>query len=141
MGLLDDLVNQAGKQLGQQPQGQGGSPAALLTTLTQLLGSGSGGVGGLAALVQLFERGGLGHIVQSWIGTGQNLPISPAQLQQVLGHGPLGQLASQTGMAPDALAQQLTHLLPQVVDHLTPNGQMPAQLDLGSAMGMLKKLL
>lgn len=137
MGLLDDLVGQAGKQLGQQAAGQGGSPANLIATLTQLIGNG----GGLAGLVQQFEQGGLGHLIQSWIGTGQNLPISPAQVQQVFGHGPLGQLAAQTGMAPEALSQQLAHLLPQVIDHLTPNGQMPAQLDLGSAMGMLKKLL
>lgn len=138
MGLLDDVIGQAQQHLGK-PAG-GANPADLLSGLTQLLG-GQGGVGGLAGLVQLFNQAGLGHIIQSWISTGQNLPISPAQLQQVLGQGPLQHLAGRTGLAPEALTQQLTQLLPQVVDKLTPEGTLPSGDLLGGAMGMLKKFL
>lgn len=138
MGLLDDVLGQAQQHLGKQAAG--GNTADLLSGLTHLLG-GQGGVGGLAGLVQLFNQGGLGHIIQSWISTGQNLPISPAQLQQVLGQGPLQHLAAKTGMAPDALTQQLSQLLPQVVDKLTPEGKLPSGDLLGEAMGMLKKFL
>lgn len=138
MGLLDDVMGQAQQHLGKQAAG--GNTADLLSGLTQLLG-GQGGAGGLAGLVQLLNQGGLGNIIQSWISTGQNLPISPAQLQQVLGQGPLQNLAAKTGLAPEALSQQLSQLLPQVVDKLTPEGKLPSGDLMGDAMGMLKKFL
>ena len=134
MGLLDDLVGQMQTKLGTT------SPAAhpdVVSSVIQLLNS----AGGLQGLVQKFEQGGLGNIVQSWIGTGQNLPISAQQLQQVLGSGQLQNLAAKTGLSPDVLTQQLSHALPHVVDGLTPNGQLPAGDMLGEAMGMLKKLM
>jgi uncharacterized protein YidB (DUF937 family) len=145
MGLLDDLLNHVQQQAGASVAG-GASHADILGAVTHMLG-GQGGVGGLAGLVQLFNQGGLNHIIQSWVGTGQNLPITPAQLQQVLGSGMLQGLAGKLGISPDVLGQQLSHVLPAVVDKLTPNGQLPAQDPLqglgglGDAMGMLKKLL
>jgi uncharacterized protein YidB (DUF937 family) len=134
MGLLDDLVGQVQSKLG--PNAPTTHPD-LLSTVLQLLN----GAGGLQGLLQKFEQAGLGHIVQSWIGTGQNLPISPQQLQQVLGSGQVQQIAGKLGLSPDVLAQQLSHVLPHVVDGLTPNGQMPAGDVLGGALGALKKLL
>ena len=134
MGLLDDILGQVQSKLG------GAASSAhpdLLPSLLQMLG----GAGGLSSLVQQFEQGGLGHLVQSWVGTGQNLPISPAQLQQVLGSGKLAGLAAKLGLSPDALAQQLSHVLPHVVDGLTPNGQVPTGALKDSAMDMLKKML
>jgi uncharacterized protein YidB (DUF937 family) len=102
-----------------------------------MLGSG----GGLNTLVQQFEQAGLGHMIQSWIGTGPNPPISPAQLQQVLGSGQLQALATKLGLSPEAVTSQLSQVLPHLVDGLTPNGQLPQGDLLGGAMGMLKKLL
>lgn len=134
MGLLDDLVGQVQSKLG--PNAPALHPG-LLSTAMQLLN----GAGGLQGLVQQFEQGGLGHIVQSWIGTGQNLPISPQQLQQVLGSSQLQQIAGRLGLPPDVLAQQLSHVLPHVVDGLTPNGQIPAGDVLGGALGALKKFM
>lgn len=145
MALLDELLGHLQQQAPPAPSG-GASHADLLGSITQMLG-GQGGVGGLNGLVQLFNQAGLGHIVQSWIGTGQNLPISAQQLQQVLGSGVLQGLAGRLNISPDVLGQQLTHALPTVVDKLTPQGQVPAQDPLsqlgglGDAMGMLKKLL
>jgi uncharacterized protein YidB (DUF937 family) len=81
--------------------------------------------GGVAGLVSKFEQGGLGHIVQSWVGTGNNLPISPQQLQEILGNQNLAQLAQRFGLNPQELSQQLARLLPQAVDHLTPGGAIP----------------
>jgi uncharacterized protein YidB (DUF937 family) len=85
-----------------------------------------GGGGGLAGLVDQFQRGGLGDVVNSWIGKGANLPISPDQLGQVLGGDLLGKLVQHTGMAQGDLLTQLSQLLPQMVDHATPDGQLPA---------------
>ncbi len=113
MGFLDNL---AGAVLG----GQGGQNALTKSVLDLIGGQG----GGLAGLAQAFQQGGLGHLVDSWIGTGQNLPVSPAQLQQVLGPK-IAALAQQHGMSPDAVSQALSQLLPGLVDHLTPNGQIP----------------
>jgi uncharacterized protein YidB (DUF937 family) len=145
MGLLDDLSTHVPQPAGAAVAG-GASHSDILGAITHLLG-GQGGIGGLAGLVQLFNQGGLGHIIQSWISTGQNLPISPAQLQQVLGQGNLQGLAAKVGVSPDVLGQQLSHVLPTVVDKLTPGGQLPSQDSLaglgglGDALGALKKLL
>lgn len=138
MGLFDDLAGQAMGALGAQPQGgQGG----LLDGLMGLLNSPQ--VGGLPGLLQKFQASGLGDQVASWVGTGSNLPISAQQIQQVLGGGHLEQLAQQSGMDHGQAAEGLSQLLPQVVDHLTPGGQMPQGGDLMSgALDLLKgKLL
>lgn len=145
MGLLDEVLGHLQQNPATAPAG-GASHADLLGGITQLLGQ----QGGLNGLVQLFSQAGLGHIVQSWIASGQNLPVSPAQLQQVLGSGVLQGLASKLNLSSDVLSQQLSHSLPMVVDKLTPQGQVPTQDPLaalgnlggvGDAMGMLKKLL
>ena len=69
-------------------------------------------------------------MVQSWVGTGANLPISAEQIQQVLGSGVLGDMASKLGMQPDQVAGALSQSLPQAVDAMTPTGQVPAEADL-----------
>jgi uncharacterized protein YidB (DUF937 family) len=120
MGLLDSMVGMLG---GNSPDGP--ATGALVQQITQILAANAQG-GGLGGLVQSFERMGLGHIVNSWIGTGQNLPISPEQLQQVLGQGRIGQIAQSLGLQPDQVATQLSQLLPHVVDQVTPQGQVPA---------------
>jgi uncharacterized protein YidB (DUF937 family) len=91
--------------------------------------------GGLEGLVAKFQQGGLGDVVQSWISTGPNLPISPDQLGQALGPDALQQL----GAGGQDLLGPLSQLLPQVVDGLTPNGQLPAGG--GDLAGMLGGLL
>lgn len=141
MGLLDSVVG----MLGQSQGGQGGGNAALLNAVIGMLGNnasagGLGGVGGLGGLVQQFEQGGLGHVIGSWISTGQNLPISAEQLQSVLGSGVFASLAQQTGLSHGDLAGQLSQLLPQVIDQATPDGQVPAG-GLGDLAGMLGGLL
>jgi uncharacterized protein YidB (DUF937 family) len=142
MGLLDSVI---GGALGAL-QGQGGQAGApdLLQLVTQLLGSNSP-VGGLGGLLQQLQQGGLGEAVQSWVGTGANLPVSAEQLQGALGDDLLGQLAGPLGVKPGDLAGQLSQLLPQVVDQLTPNGTPPDAAqgggDLGSLLGGLSGLL
>jgi len=76
-------------------------------------------------LQQMFQQGGLGNIVSSWIGNGQNLPVSASQLQNVLHGGALQQAAQQSGMDTSQLTGLMATLLPHLVDHLTPNGQVP----------------
>lgn len=118
MGLLDQLKAQAESAVqqfsGEHPQ--------LGQEVMNLVHSGPGGLNGL---VQQFQAGGLGHLIQSWISTGPNQPASAQQIQQALGGDRLRQIAARVGLDPNVVAQQLSTILPQVVNHLTPNGQLP----------------
>ena len=113
-----DLLNTLGKAMGG-----GGSSSNLLTTLLPLLQQ----MGGLEGLKKAFDGAGLGNLIQSWIGTGQNLPISAAQVTQVFGGagGVLGALSQQTGMSQDAAAGEVARVLPGLVDTLSPDGALP----------------
>lgn len=130
MSLLDSITG----VLNRSPNGPGANAGALVQQLTGLLGQG----GGLSGLIQSFQQNGLGHVVQSWIGTSQNLPISAEQIQQVLGQGRIAQVASALGIQNGEAAAHLSQLLPQLIDHLTPNGAVPTgnlgQTDIGTAL-------
>jgi uncharacterized protein YidB (DUF937 family) len=131
MGLLDNLAGQI--------LGGGKSQGDLAGALTHLLGSSE--VGGLSGLVQQFASKGLGDIVNSWVGTGQNLPISPDQITHGLGSDLLNQLASKSGLKTQDISSQLSQLLPQVVDKLTPQGKIPQGDIVSQGLGVLKSLL
>jgi uncharacterized protein YidB (DUF937 family) len=92
------------------------------------------GLGGLGALLELFQQKGYGEQVQSWVGTGQNKPIAPEALSQIFGGGQLTQIASQAGVSEDEARMGLAALLPQVVDQLTPQGQLPEPDQLSSTL-------
>jgi uncharacterized protein YidB (DUF937 family) len=81
--------------------------------------------GGLNELIQKFTSNGLGNIVSSWTGTGENLPISPDQISKVLGSDIIINIAEKNGMDTNAITGQLTTLLPEVVNKLTPDGKIP----------------
>ncbi|MBP1678766.1 MAG: hypothetical protein H6Q29_677 [Bacteroidetes bacterium] len=130
MGLLDGLL---GKVTGQA---SGGAEAQLLSAVTGMLGN--QGSGGLAGLVDQFTKGGLGDVVSSWVGTGQNLPISAEQISKALGSGQLGDLAKQAGVSPEKASSMLASVLPGLVDSLTPNGKLPEGDMLQQALSMFK---
>ncbi len=129
MGLLDGLISQVTGALGGAAGQQPGLVNSVLSMLT------SGQTGGLGGLVQTMEQRGLGPIVQSWVGTGKNLPISAEQIQQVLGNQQLQQFAAQHGIDVNLVASHLSQILPVAVDKMTPDGTVPAQ---GGVGGMLK---
>jgi uncharacterized protein YidB (DUF937 family) len=122
MSLLDNLMGAIGGH-------EGGTD---LAGIVQNLGV-AGGVGGL---VEAFQKGGLGEVAQSWVASGANLPISAEQIQAVLGSGAIGQFAEKLGVDPQVGAAKLAELLPGLVDHLTPGGQLPTE-GLGGAVGDL----
>ena len=111
----------------------------LLQIAAALLNNG-GQFGGLQGLIQQFQRAGLDGHINSWISSGQNLPISPEQLTQIFGSDQLEQMARQASMDPQALGGQLSQLLPQMIDKLTPHGQVPNN-GLDDALGTLGKLV
>ena len=85
---------------------------------------------GLGGLVERFRQGGLEEVIKSWIGTEPNKSISPNQLQQVLGPETVDGLSRETGLPRDDLLFQLSRLLPEVIDKLTPTGKLPREEDL-----------
>jgi uncharacterized protein YidB (DUF937 family) len=97
--------------------------------------------GGLSGLVQQFHDKGLGDVVTSWVGTGQNLPISAEQIQSVLSNEHVKAFAAKAGISPDVASAKIAELLPAIVDKLTPNGQVPEQSSLlQSGLSLLKSL-
>ncbi|MBK6649930.1 MAG: DUF937 domain-containing protein [Betaproteobacteria bacterium] len=149
MGLLDSVLGAVlgGQQNNQQQAGAGGmNLTALLPVLMPIVTSmlaNNGSQGGLGGLASKFNQAGMGDVMNSWIGTGQNQPINGDQLTQVLGNDTMGQIASQLGMGNGDAAGALSQILPGLIDQLTPQGQAPAG-GLGNAddlMGMLGGLL
>jgi uncharacterized protein YidB (DUF937 family) len=96
-----------------------------------------GGKGGLQNLISQFGAKGLGDVIGSWVSTGKNLPISPDQLQGVLGNDAVKNIASKLGMDTKSVTSQLSNLLPQVVDKLTPDGKVPEGDIMSKGMDML----
>lgn len=129
MGLLDNIGGMlaGGAQGGDGQTAEGQSNAALggggaIGALGGLL---SGHAGGLPGMIGAFQRAGLGGVAASWISNEANQGVTGDQVRQVLGDGPIAQYAEKLGITPDIAAQQISHLLPQVIDHLTPNGEVP----------------
>ena len=119
MGILDSLENSPAFKgaLGQLES------AVLPVVLSEVLGS--GGQGGLSAIVAKLQQAGLGDQVKSWIGNGQNLPITAEQLQEVLGSDTVKQLAAKFNIPVDQLSKVLAQQLPAAVDGASPNGKLP----------------
>lgn len=136
MGLLDGLANQVLGSITGAAGGAGGGGGGLMEAIGGLIGQHPGG---LAGLIGEFERGGLGAVAASWVGTGANLPISPDQLQSVLGSQQLQSIGTSLGFSPQQVSTQLAELLPQVIDKLTPNGALPASGE-ADLLGMLRSL-
>ncbi|MGZ3744198.1 MAG: YidB family protein [Pseudobdellovibrionaceae bacterium] len=83
--------------------------------------------GGMDGLIKKFQDKGLGDVVQSWISSAPNKPVTPDQVTNVLGAGLLQKVGKQVGMAPENLSQQLSIYLPLLVDKLTPTGEIPQE--------------
>ena len=142
MGLLDSVLGQvlggAGQQQ-QQPQGGGmGDLGGLAGALGGLLAN-NGSAGGLGGLVSKFEQAGMGDVIGSWIGKGENQPVSGGQLQDALGNDTIANIASRLGINAQTLLPMLATLLPVLIDQLTPHGKVPEQ-GLGDQSDLLSSL-
>lgn len=152
MGLFDGaLGDMAGSLLGGKAGGveqllggllgnsaaQGGTSSAALLQMAMTLVQQNGGIGGI---VQQLQRGGLGDIVTSWVGTGANRSVSPVQLEQALGSAAVTQAAATAGVDPSQAMGGLAAMLPQLIDKLTPDGNVTpgSSAMLTQVMGMLQ---
>ncbi len=135
MGLLDALAGQVLGSLGKdaQPHHEG-----MINDVVGMLAGGQGG--GLGGLVKAFQSQGLGDVASSWVSTGQNMPVSPQQIQSVLGNDMVRQLAGKMGLPADAIASQLATVLPVIVDKMTPGGKIEEGDVMQKGLSMLKGL-
>jgi uncharacterized protein YidB (DUF937 family) len=117
----------------QSALGGGDKKDDLMSSVMGLLG----GQGSLQNLISQFSAKGLGDVIGSWVSTGKNLPISPEQLRGVLGDDTVKNIASKLGIDSNALTSQLSNLLPNVVDKLTPDGKVPEGDIMSKGLDML----
>ena len=141
MGLIDTL----GQSVLNQVVGKltGNQSGLLQSVIGSLLRGGSGGSsggtgGGLGALVEQFQKAGMGDLINSWIGTGANKTITPEQVQQGLGHEKLKEIAEQAGCSGEEASTGLAALLPELIDKLTPEGSVPEGGMMDKALDYLK---
>ncbi len=136
VGLLDGVLGSVlGKVMGGGQQGN-----ALMDMAMGLLNNPQSG--GLSGLLEKFKASGLGDQAASWVGTGENAPVSGDQMQTALGGDFINQIASKLGVDASQASGGLAQLLPTLIDKLTPNGAVPADGDkLAQGLAGLRKLL
>lgn len=129
MGLFDSL---AGTMLDKVMGEKGAMAQVAMDMLSQH--------GGLNGVLEKFKENGLAEQVASWVGKGENLPITAEQIAGVLGNGALAEMAAKFGIDANSLSVQIAEHLPAIVDKLTPNGEVPAESGnvLSTVLGMLK---
>ena len=129
MGIFDSV---AGAVMGKLGGEQSGMAQVAMDMFNQH--------GGLSGLIEKFKEGGLGEEAASWVGKGENLPISAEQISSVLGSGAIAEMAAKFGLTPEVLSNQIAQHLPDMVDKMTPNGEVSTDSSnvLSSVLGMFK---
>ena len=143
-GLGDILKNVLGGSAPPQAGGAGGAGGApgglndiLKGGLGGLLAGGAAGTvlsGGLNDLLKQLQESGQGDVAKSWVGTGPNKTISPNDLASALGADQVSLLSAHSGMSQNDLLEGLSQYLPQVVDHMTPDGRVPTDQELSRSL-------
>jgi uncharacterized protein YidB (DUF937 family) len=129
MGLFDNI---AGAVLGKMMGDKGTMAQAALEMFNQH--------GGLEGVLEKFNQAGLGNLAASWVSKGENMPISPNQITEVLGGTTIADMAAKFGLTPEMLSAQIAEHLPNVVDKMTPDGKVEANSGdlLSTVLSMLK---
>src|SRR5262249_7599041 len=130
MGLFDQLLGGVIGEFGTTQQ-----KGSLMDLATNVIQSQPGGLSGL---LNQFRSAGLGAEADSWVSTGQNMPVSGSQVTSALGQGNVQSMAQKLGLPQGAMAGALAALLPIVIDQLTPKGHVEQGGDLSSTLASLK---
>ena len=129
MGLFDSL---ASSMLGKL----GGEKGAIAQVAVDLFNQN----GGLAGVLEKFKAAGFANEVNSWVGKSTNLQISAEQVTQVLGSATIQSAANKLGINASEISAKIAEYLPQVIDRMTPNGEVGKDSGnlLATLLGMLK---
>ncbi len=150
MGLLDEMLGNAlggGLAFGGGDRQAQDPLSAILGSLTGARGGGGNILlqlalsmlqqnGGLGGVLGKFRDAGMGAQADSWVSTGPNVNISADQLQQVFGEGALGEIANKLGMSQDQAGSSLSQMLPELINHLTPQGEITRESENSIAEGL-----
>ncbi|HEX8818147.1 MAG TPA: YidB family protein [Terriglobales bacterium] len=129
MGIIDSIT--------EKFAGGSGEANPAVAGVLEMINNHPGGVSGL---IQAFHDKGMSEVVTSWVGSGQNLPVTAEQIQNVLGSDVVKQFAGKLGLSPDVATAHLSELLPGIIDKLSPNGQVAAPSS-GNLVDMAKNML
>ncbi len=142
LGMLANRGSQGGSpnQMNSAPRGGGGIGDVLGQVLSGAAG-GRGAAGGLGGLLGQLQQAGFGEQADSWVSRGANKPISPDAMTQIFGRDGLEQISKQAGISPDEASRGLSQLLPEVVDHMTPEGNVPDDGALASSVDQFARRL
>jgi len=132
MGLFDKIISVVGENLSGGMENRG-----ILQQALNLIDSPE--FGGLTGLIEKFKNGDLGDIASSWVGKGENQPISGNQMLNTLGIDKIREIASSLGISNTEAADGLASALPQLIDKLTPDGVIPEDSMLKQGLGLLAK--
>ncbi|HZW39391.1 MAG TPA: YidB family protein [Ignavibacteriaceae bacterium] len=124
MDILDSIKSTIG--------GSDSKEGNILSSITSMIGG-----EGLNGIISKFNANGLGNLVSSWIGKGENLPVSQDQIKNVIGNEKINEIAQKMGVEPAEAAGKLSDMLPKVIDKLTPDGKVPEGDILSKGMDML----
>jgi uncharacterized protein YidB (DUF937 family) len=127
---IDDILAMLGGQKGA---------AGGLSSVMKLFG-GSSSEGGLQGLVSGLNKNGMADHVQSWVGSGQNKPVSAADVQEHADPAMLNKIAEQAHMTPEQVSQNIAKVLPEMVNKATPQGQMPTEDPFAKGSGMMQDM-
>lgn len=146
LAMLSNRGAQRGapSQSGFGPSASASGGGGLGDILGQVLGGAMGGGGtggGLGGLLEQMQRAGFGTEADSWVGTGQNRPLPPDAMGKVFGREGVQEIARRTGYDESDVSRGLSQLLPEVVNHVTPNGQVPDLDALSASVGDLARRL
>jgi uncharacterized protein YidB (DUF937 family) len=129
-----DILRTIQSALGSE---ENGNKAGIQSSVMDLIGSHNGGIKGL---ISQFTSGGLGEQVQSWVSKGENLPVTPDQIQKAVGNSKIEKMASNLGIDSGTLSSQLSQYLPMIIDKLTPDGKVPSGGLVEKGLGFLTNL-
>jgi uncharacterized protein YidB (DUF937 family) len=146
MALMPVVLAMLGHGRGEASAGfgrasAGGGLGDILGRVLGGAGGGGGGLGGLGALLEQMQHAGFGEQARSWVGSGDNLPLPSGALEQIFGAGGLAEIARRAGLSEADTSRGLAQLMPEVVNHVTPTGDVPPANDLLASVDALAKRL
>jgi uncharacterized protein YidB (DUF937 family) len=136
-GAAPAPVPSPGSTANAGPAGGGGLGGLIPGGLGGLLAGGAAGSvisGGLGDLLKQFQQNGHGETANSWVSPGPNKQIAPGDLAHALGADQIQSLMSQSGLSRDELLSGLSQHLPDVINHLTPDGRLPTESELSERL-------
>jgi len=126
MAGIEDILGQVlGGASGGKSAGGGGLDLAKLAGPLMAMLGGKAGSGGLGSVLGKLQANGLSSQVDSWVGTGENEPVDPAAIEAAIGPDAIEKLAQESGLSPEEVSTGLSEALPQVVDQMSPDGELP----------------